>query len=187
MVVLLLLVPLLDDKHAPQFVCVCICLAKPPSTQTQTQHLNANTNTTIRPLQQQQKQPPPNKNKQGRLLRVYGRFLEWVRNDPPTAARYYAEAVKQGTGESLLALVGGSSAGAQDGALRALGAIDEKADGIVVINAAGAITAVNRAAFELFGYGKGELEGKNVSTLMPQPFSGRHNGCARRGWVGGWG
>ncbi len=27
-------------------------------------------------------------------------------------------------------------------------------------------------------YDKGELEQKNVSCLMPQPFSGRHNGCA---------
>ena len=157
--------------------------------------LNTNTNTTperktptppSHHYNNNNKNTPPPRKKQGRLLRVYGRFLEWVRNDPPTAARYYAEATKQGTGESLLALVGGSSAGAQDGALRALGAIDEKADGIVVINAAGAITAVNRAASELFGYGKGELEGKNVSTLMPQPFSGRHNGCAGvGGWVGG--
>lgn len=31
-------------------------------------------------------------------------------------------------------------------------------------------------AHKLLGYRKGELEGKNVSTLMPQPFSGRHNG-----------
>lgn len=29
-------------------------------------------------------------------------------------------------------------------------------------------------------YEKGELESKNVSCLMPQPFSGRHNGCARQ-------
>lgn len=30
-----------------------------------------------------------------------------------------------------------------------------------------------------FGYRKGELEGKNVSLLMPQPFSGQHNGYLR--------
>lgn len=29
---------------------------------------------------------------------------------------------------------------------------------------------------KLFGYRQGELEGKNVSMLMPQPFAGRHNG-----------
>jgi PAS domain S-box-containing protein len=27
----------------------------------------------------------------------------------------------------------------------------------------------------MFGYGRGELEGKNVSVLMPQPFSARHD------------
>jgi PAS domain-containing protein len=46
--------------------------------------------------------------------------------------------------------------------LQALGAVDEKSDGIVVLNTAGTIMAVNRAAFEMFGYSKGELEAKNV-------------------------
>jgi PAS domain S-box-containing protein len=32
---------------------------------------------------------------------------------------------------------------------------------------------------KMFGYRKGELEGKNVSMLMPQPYSGRHNGYLR--------
>lgn len=32
---------------------------------------------------------------------------------------------------------------------------------------------------KMFGYKKGEAEGKNVSILMPQPFSGRHNGYLR--------
>lgn len=27
----------------------------------------------------------------------------------------------------------------------------------------------------MFGYGRGELDGKNVSVLMPQPFSSRHH------------
>ena len=27
----------------------------------------------------------------------------------------------------------------------------------------------------MFAFSKGELDGKNVSILMPQPFSGRHN------------
>lgn len=28
---------------------------------------------------------------------------------------------------------------------------------------------------QMFGYKKGEVEGKNVSILMPQPFSNKHN------------
>eukprot|EP00775_Hariotina_reticulata_P007071 gene7071-7284_t len=31
----------------------------------------------------------------------------------------------------------------------------------------------------MFGYSHGQLEGKNVSMLMPQPFSGRHDGYLR--------
>lgn len=36
--------------------------------------------------------------------------------------------------------------------------------------------ACNKPLLCIFGYDKGELENKNVSCLMPQPFSGRHNG-----------
>lgn len=42
----------------------------------------------------------------GRLLRAYGRFLEWVRNEPSMAQRCYTEALRKGMGESLMALVG---------------------------------------------------------------------------------
>ena len=39
-------------------------------------------------------------------------------------------------------------------------------DGVVIINAVGSILAVNKAAYEMWGYDKGELEGKNVTSLM---------------------
>lgn len=32
---------------------------------------------------------------------------------------------------------------------------------------------------KMFGYKKGEIEGKNVSLLMPQPFSNKHNSFLR--------
>jgi PAS domain S-box-containing protein len=35
---------------------------------------------------------------------------------------------------------------------------------------------VNKTAYRLFGYERGELEGKNISLMMPSPFSERHNG-----------
>lgn len=38
---------------------------------------------------------------------------------------------------------------------------------------------VNKTMLKLFGYKKGELEGKNVSMLMPPPFSTRHNSFLR--------
>jgi PAS domain S-box-containing protein len=49
----------------------------------------------------------------------------------------------------------------------------------MTINAQGIIQMANKVAVQLLGYKKGELEGKNVSCIMPQPFSGRHNGYLR--------
>eukprot|EP00983_Pelagomonas_calceolata_P005804 191387-Pelagomonas_calceolata.AAC.4 len=37
----------------------------------------------------------------------------------------------------------------------------------------------NKQLQKLFGYKKTEMEGKNVSMMMPQPFSQRHNGYLR--------
>lgn len=99
----------------------------------------------------------------GKLLKVWGRYLEFVRNDPGTAARYYEEAVRQGTAESMLAMTAGQ--GGTDG-LAAMGTLNERVDGLIIINAQGVILMVNAACLDMFGYDKGELEGKNVSTLM---------------------
>jgi PAS domain S-box-containing protein len=43
----------------------------------------------------------------------------------------------------------------------------------------GIIKVANRLAQKLLGYKKTEMEGKNVSMLMPPPFSHRHNGYLR--------
>jgi hypothetical protein len=63
---------------------------------------------------------------------VYARFLEYVRNEPGAASKFYEAAIKEGTSESLLALTAaeGGAAG-----LTAAGQIDEKTDGLAVINA----------------------------------------------------
>jgi PAS domain-containing protein len=99
----------------------------------------------------------------GKVLKVYGRFLECVRNEPGTAAKYYNEALKHGTSESMLGMTGQVNS---EALAAAVGAINEKSDGLVIINAQGIILMVNAAAQGLFGYDKGELEGKNVSVLM---------------------
>jgi PAS domain-containing protein len=100
----------------------------------------------------------------GKVLKVYGRFLEFVRNDPWTAAKYYEEALKQGTSESMLAMTAGQAG--SEVLAAAVGSINEKTDGLVIINAQGIILMVNAAIQGMFGYEKGELEGKNVSVLM---------------------
>lgn len=57
--------------------------------------------------------------------------------------------------------------------------MDEKNNAVAVINAVGIIQMANKPVMKMFGYKKGELEGKNISILMPQPFSQRHNGYLR--------
>jgi PAS domain-containing protein len=103
----------------------------------------------------------------GKLLKVYGRFVEFVQNDPTAARHYYAAAMHNGTSDSLIkmvssavAMAGGSSSSA------GAAAIDEKSDGLVIINAQGLMLLVNPTARCMFGYGKGEMEGKNISVLM---------------------
>eukprot|EP00879_Flechtneria_rotunda_P020397 GHRR01021459.1.p1 GENE.GHRR01021459.1~~GHRR01021459.1.p1 ORF type:complete len:889 (+),score=208.65 GHRR01021459.1:224-2890(+) len=101
-----------------------------------------------------------------KLLKSYGKFLESVKNDPWGAARYYAEAEKQ---EELAESAGPEYMGGELG-----GAVNERS-AIITINAMGIIQSANKAACLLLGYKKGDLEGKNVSCLMPAPFSVRHN------------
>ncbi len=48
-------------------------------------------------------------------------------------------------------------------------------DAIIIIESDGVIESVNPAAERMFAYKPGELIGKNVSVLMPEPFSGEHD------------
>lgn len=48
-------------------------------------------------------------------------------------------------------------------------------DSIIVINSRGVIVEFNKATLNIFGYEAGELYGRNVSMLMPQPDRGHHD------------
>jgi PAS domain S-box-containing protein len=60
-----------------------------------------------------------------------------------------------------------------------LAQVDEKNNAVCIINSSGIIQMANKMLQQQYGYKKGELEGKNVSILMPNPFSGRHNSYLR--------
>lgn len=56
---------------------------------------------------------------------------------------------------------------------------ETSSDGIVVINSRGIIDDVNVAVVKLFGFEKDELVGKNVSLLMDETYSEKHDGYIR--------
>ncbi|EFJ47903.1 hypothetical protein VOLCADRAFT_104960 [Volvox carteri f. nagariensis] len=115
----------------------------------------------------------------GKLLRCYGKFLEDARHDHVAAVRAYTAANRNGAGMALLSLdlSSGLHGGDKPDFLTSMSLED---DAVVVIDAEGTIMMVSQAVQKTFGYAKTELEGANVSILMPQPFSQRHDAYLSR-------
>ncbi|PNW87839.1 hypothetical protein CHLRE_01g003950v5 [Chlamydomonas reinhardtii] len=102
-----------------------------------------------------------------KLIRLYGKFLERIKNDPWGAAEYFAEAdrleeVKNGDARGPL-LPDGTP----------LGRMDEMAAAVLVINATGEIQMANKQSHILFGHKRGTLEAKPLAMLLAPH-------CARR-------
>jgi len=58
---------------------------------------------------------------------------------------------------------------------RLRGILETAVAGIITIDECGIIESVNPAAQRLFGYAQEEMVGRNVSILMPEPFSSEHD------------
>ncbi len=60
-----------------------------------------------------------------------------------------------------------------DNRIRAI--MENAADGIVTIDSRGTIETFNKAAEKIFGYEASEIIGRNVSSLMPDPYQAHHD------------
>jgi len=58
--------------------------------------------------------------------------------------------------------------------------LDAAVDSIIIIDEKGTILLFNPAAESTFGYASAEVTGKNVTTLMPQPYRDQHDGFLKK-------
>lgn len=73
-----------------------------------------------------------------------------------------------------------SQTAVQESETRHRAVLDNLIDGLITIDDAGGIESVNPSALRLFGYEEGELLGRNVRMLMPEPHRSSHDGYLER-------
>ncbi|GLI60726.1 hypothetical protein VaNZ11_002824 [Volvox africanus] len=102
-----------------------------------------------------------------KLVHLYGRFLQTIKNDPWHASEYFAEA------ERLEELQDSNSGGPLMPDGTPLTRMDEIDTAVLVLNAVGEVQMANRHTQHLFGYKRGALEGKPLATLLAPHYARR--------------
>ncbi|MBX9678407.1 MAG: PAS domain S-box protein [Gemmataceae bacterium] len=64
----------------------------------------------------------------------------------------------------------------RDSVTRAEAILATTVDAVMVIDERGLIEVLNPAAERMFGYAAGEVIGRNINVLMPEPYRGEHDG-----------
>ncbi|PNH03085.1 hypothetical protein TSOC_010874 [Tetrabaena socialis] len=101
------------------------------------------------------------------LVRLYGKFLEKIKNDPWGAAMYYAEAERL---EELKDTDGGGPL-LPNGT--PLGRMDELAVAVFVLTSDGSIQMANKQSHSMLGVKRGMLEGKGVTSILAPQYAQR--------------
>ena len=109
-------------------------------------------------------------------------LLGWlaIRSARAAAQQQLTSAELRRLNETLETQVEGRTAELRDTNARLRSIIDSAVDGIVVIDEQGRIESFNPGAERLFGYSQSEVRGRNVSLLMPAPYSEEHDGYLHR-------
>ncbi|KAL6757143.1 hypothetical protein V8C86DRAFT_1716601 [Haematococcus lacustris] len=111
-----------------------------------------------------------------KVLQLYVKFLQGVRSDPWSAARWAAEAEKLQKLEEEAnerAVFGG---GPQGNSLHN----HDDSKGVIIMGANCLVRMINDVACGILGYSnKQEILGKNINVIVPPPFSRNHNNYVR--------